>query len=533
MGRRSCRLTAGHAAVVLAVLTGCATGSSAAASPTLSSRIPASGGATPITAVATLAGEVAVGGSGVQVVAHLRGIGSELVRGTPAALAQLARHPQVTGVRPDGPVTTSNASDTTLNAAGPGVFGWQQLGGRAGQPGAGAGVTVAVVDTGISDMPALNRSTGRLVDGVDTSGLVTGGEVRTDGAFPDGYGHGTFLANLIAGGPSNGSGSPNGSTAETGPPVGVAPAARVVSVKVADDSGETSLAAVLAGLDWVATHRPMDVVALALAADRPTGAYGADPLTAAVTHLREAGLSVIASAGNTAGEVADPGFDPGAVTVGAADTTANVTAVADFSGSGMVHGVRKPDLVAPGVRVLSLLPAESGLARSNPQARVEGDLWRGSGTSPATALAAGVAAIHLADHPDAGPAAVKSMLRGAARPMAQWRAGAGLLAVPGAADTPDFRGGTLDKAAWSAGQWDVPGWAENLDESWTTGVWSAKSWSSNPWSANPWSAKSWSAKSWSAKSWSAKSWSAKSWSAKSWSAKSWSTYGWVTDPGTR
>jgi serine protease AprX len=516
-------------AVVLAVLAGCLAGSSAAAG-TAARQLPSAANTAPITAVVTRAGGAEVGGPGVQLLADLRGVGSEVVRGTPAALAQLRRNPLVTGFQPDRPVHPTGASIEEINDNGSGVFAWQGLGGRAGRAGAGSGITVAVVDTGISDTPALNRASGRLVDGVDTSGLVaedpagdgTGGEVRTEGAFTDGYGHGTFLANLLAGGPIvNVDSAP-------GHGLGIAPGARVVSVKVADDNGVTSLAAVLAGLDWVATHRPMDVVSLALAADRPGDGYGPDPLTVAVRHLRSAGLTVVVAAGNTAGALADPGLEPQALTVGAADTTGGQPDLAPFSGYGMVHGVRKPDLVAPGVRVLSLLPAGSLIAQNNPQARLSDGLWRGSGTSQATAAAAGVAALYLSDHPNTGPWTVKSMLRGATVPMGTWRAGAGLLSVPGGDDQPNVRRGTLDEQAWAADQWDTPGWVEALDASWTTGFWTATSWSGNPWGGDAWSAKSWSAKSWSAKSWSAKSWSAKSWSAESWSA-----YGWGPGPATK
>jgi len=88
----------------------------------------------------------------------------------------------------------------------------------------GAGVTVAVVDTGIADVPDL---TGRVVEHIDVTG--TGGG--------DGYGHGTFLAGLIVG-----RGEPDGSYR------GVAPGARVLDVKVAGPDGATSLVSVLRGL---------------------------------------------------------------------------------------------------------------------------------------------------------------------------------------------------------------------------------------------------------------------------------------------
>ncbi len=75
------------------------------------------------------------------------------------------------------------------------------MGGTAGTRNAGRGVTVALIDTGVTDTPALNRASGRVVDAVDTSGLNTAkGKVDESGQFTDGFGHGTFMASLIAGG---------------------------------------------------------------------------------------------------------------------------------------------------------------------------------------------------------------------------------------------------------------------------------------------------------------------------------------------
>jgi len=516
-GRAVALPTAFPAAVSAALLTallGGTTGGAALGSGPRSDNAPYPAGAAraraQATALVTLAGAHPVLAAGIRVRAYLPGIGVEVVSGDAAALARLRQDPGVAGLRADGPVRM--AGDAMDSAADPATaFAWDGLGADAGRSDSGAGVTVAVVDTGISDTAVLDRASGRLVDGVDTSPLADGNDVRITGAFTDGFGHGTFLAGLLAGGPL-----PGGVRG-----LGVAPAARVVSVKVADDDGATSLSAVLAGLDWVATHRPIDVVSLALAADPPSEEYGADPLTAAVEHLRQAGLTVVVAAGNTAGRIGDPGFDPQALTVGAANTTGLRPSVAPFSGSGRVSGVQKPDLVAAGVHVLGIVPDGSTIARTYPDAQRADGLWSGSGTSEATAVAAGVAAIYLSAHPNASPLEVKSMLRGAARPMNGRRAGAGLLAIPTGNERPDPGEDGLDASAWGQNSWDVPGWAAALAASWGTDVYRATDWSADPWrggAGNP----SWSAEAWSAKSWSAKSWSAKSWSAKSWSAKSWS-----------
>ena len=458
----------------------------------------------------------------------MRNVGAEVVTATQSALRALAADPRVAGMTPDrhGRVSSDDGPDAH---AGAGVLASKLLGGDAGKEGTGYHVNVALLDTGVSDTAALSRDSGRITDGVDVSHLAAGGPARTSGHFFDGYGHGTFLASLIAGGKVPGSG---------GRGIGVAPSARIVVVKVADDQGNTSLSQVLAGLDWVASHaRGIDVVNLALAVDRPTApAYGADPLTAAVEHVRAAGVVVVAAAGNKAGEVGDPGLDPQALTVGAADLDRARPRVAPFSGSGVVAGVSKPDVVAPGVHMLGVIDPSSQIAGDHPEGWARHGLFKGSGTSEATAVTSGVVAAYLSQHPHATPAQVKAAVRADASPVNDRRAGAGLvqmtdsvIAQPSAADAGE---GQFNPATWDANAWDgVPGWQSQLESMWSGPAWDAVTWSAVTWSAvtwsdSQWSAVSWSAVSWSAVTWSAVSWSAVTWSAVTWSAVSWSDYGW-------
>ena len=421
---------------------------------------------------------------GISVVRELGAIREAVVRGTPAALARLASARGVLGVFPDDRVILSGSA-----GSGGGVAATDGLGGSAGKKGAGRGVTVAVVDTGVSDTDALDRASGRLVDGVDTSPVTTGGAAVTAGRFEDGHGHGTFMASLVAGGPVAGT---NNNKA-----VGVAPAATVVVVKVADAAGETSLSSVVAGLDWVTAHADtVDVANLSFSHTRPAAGYGADPLNAAVERVAAAGVVPVVSAGNTADEVGDPGFDPRALTVGAADLKSSRATVASFSGSAVVAGVAKPDLVASGVSVLGVLPPDSVVAQQNPAAHASGALWRGTGTSQSTAIVSGAVALLLQSHPAATPAQVKASLRSAARDLPGTRDGQGLL------DPTDKLVSRPDGAALD-GSGDLTG----------EGSFDASSWSASSWSASSWSASSWSASSWSASSWSASSWSAASWPA--------------------
>ena len=296
---------------------------------------------------------------------------------------------------------------------------------RPASPNAGRGVTVALIDTGVADTAALNRASGRLVDAVDTSGLNTPTRPRrlSNGVFTDGYGHGTFMASLIAGGQVPGSG-------DTG--LGVAPGATIDVVKVADSDGNTSLAAVLAGLDWVATHSDqVDVANLSLSVDPPASRYGIDPLNFAVTLTRSAGVTVVVAAGNTPGVVGDPGFGPASLTVGAADTTGASPVVASFSGYANVDGMSKPDVVAAGVNLLGEMPVGSTIDQEFPNARQASGLFRGTGTSQSTAIVSGLAALYLQSHPSANPFDVKSAIRDAASSIASGKTdGQGLVAIP-------------------------------------------------------------------------------------------------------
>ena len=397
---------------------------------------------------------------GVRVLEDLEAVGALVVEATPAGLTRLAGAPGVRGVSPDTALVLTGAP-----APSGGVLAADGLGGGAGRPGAGSGVRVAVIDTGVSDTAALTRASGRLVDGWSW-----------DDAFDDGYGHGTFMASVVAGGPVDGS---------DGDAVGVAPGATVVVVRVADDEGSTSLSRVMAGLDWVATHADeVDVANLSFSHVRPGEAYGADPLVDAVARVRAAGVLAVVSAGNDRRVVGDPGFAPEALTVGAADLTGRRAAVADFSGSGVAAGVRKPDVVASGVSVLGVLPAGSAVARAHTAAHVTGDLWRGSGTSQAAAVTSGAAALHLAAHPDDTPLQAKAALRASTQQLPGQRDGAGLLLLDGDPRPAKGSGGRSGDPTGEAG-FDANSWSAN---SWSANSWSANSWSANSWSANSWSA---------------------------------------------
>ena len=405
--------------------------------------------------------------AGVRVLGTLPALQVAVVQARPDGLARLSRARGVRGVALDRAMTFASKGD----GGGDAVLAATGLGGAAGRAGAGAGVRVALVDTGVSDSAALDRASGRLVDAADTS---TPGQVRTGGSYPDGFGHGTFMASVVAGGPTGGT---------RGKALGVAPGATVLNVRVATQDGTTSLSRVLGGLDWVAAHAgDVDVVNLALSQARPRDAYGPDPLTDAVEKVRDAGVTVVVAAGNTRDVVGDPGFDPRVLTVGAVDVTRGK--VAKFSGSDTVHGVQKPDVVANGVDVLGVLPAGSVIAQAPGTVHLGNGLYRGSGTSQATAVASGLAAILLAAHPEATPTQVKASLRCAAGDLPGKKDGAGSVAT-----TTSLCAGTDGQAYDGSG--DATGEVGFDASTWAASTWAASTWAASTWAASTWAASTW------------------------------------------
>ncbi|HLH29442.1 MAG TPA: S8 family peptidase, partial [Acidimicrobiales bacterium] len=272
--------------------------------------------------------------------------------------------------------------------------------------GDGSGVTVAVIDTGVDPLPDFGN---RLSAGVDLSG--------EGNALADGYGHGTFVAGLIAG---------NGASSG-GQYVGEAPGANLVAVKVAGASGQTDEASVIAGLGWVLFNRNsrhISVVNLSLGEDASQSTL-LDPLDQAVELLVRSGITVVTSAGNYGpanGSIAAPGDDPMAITVGSMDDGGGVDpaqySIPSFSSVGPTYadGWYKPDLVAPGRSVVSLRAPGSAIDTAYPSAEVGAANFVGSGTSFSAGITSGAVALLLQAHPSWKPSQVKGALLATARP---------------------------------------------------------------------------------------------------------------------
>jgi len=391
------------------------------------------------------------------------------------------------------------------------------------------------------------------VSGVDYSGEGQ--------PFTDGYGHGTFVAGVLAG----------DGTSSGGQYHGVAPGAHLLSVKVAGRDGTTNLLRVLAGINWVVRTKPYfgtRVLNLSLGTDA-NQSYLFSPLNLAVEKAWQAGIVVVVSASNAGpgpGTISKPGDDPFVITTGALDDAGTVDSaddtVPDFSGRGptLADGLAKPDLVAPGRSVISLRVPGSTIDTANPSARVGDAYFKGSGTSFSAAVASGSAALMLEQQPGLAPDLVKSRMLGSTHSMAGGAAtvGQGALDAVGAVGSvlttlanvgvPMSLGGLITTAdqvkqvlgawaassspanlasllasQWGASQWGASQWAALQ---WVASQWGASQWGGSQWGASQWGASQWGASQWGASQWGASQWAASQWGASQWAASQWAGSQW-------
>jgi subtilisin family serine protease len=311
---------------------------------------------------------------------------------TPDQAQAIANDPQVAGIYPDTPFTAAAQTlptgvdridaDTNPSVDINGVDDVRIY------------TDVAVLDSGI----ASNTTDLKLMGGTDCTpnGL---------GYNDDGNGHGTHVAGII-GALDNGRGV-----------VGVAPGARLWSVKVLDDAGSGSMSTLLCGLDWVYANRgTIDLVNMSIEGPGQDGPCNNSPFHQAICNVvNGAGIPVIVAAGNHSTDASQtvPATYSEVITVSAID---------DFDGKPGARSTSKRcslntsddtfatisnygpdvDIAAPGICILSLTPG-GGTAYK-------------SGTSMATPHVTGAAAIFLGVNRNATPAQVRAWLLGNAKP---------------------------------------------------------------------------------------------------------------------
>ncbi|MDO8363351.1 MAG: S8 family serine peptidase [Actinomycetota bacterium] len=441
----------------------------------------------------------------------------------------------------------------------------------------GAGIDVAVIDTGVAPVKGLDAA-GKVVHGPDLS---------LESQVPaltrlDTNGHGTFMAGLIAGK------DPELTWPYEEAPAtayrGIAPDARIVSLKVGTADGGVDVTQVIAAINWVVDHKNdngLNIRVLNLSyGTNSTQSYIDDPLSHAAERAWRAGIVVVAAAGNTgyqrgasAPGLADPAYNPFVIAVGGYDTKGtreeHDDTVGSYSASANVRGARRPDFVAVGSRLQGLRVPNSFIDSQHGPGRLGDRYFRGSGTSEAAAITSGTIALLLQKYPSLTPDQVKKLMRYDTRPLVGanpaatgpgamnlwWLAwerpqntypqnfipatGRGSVERSRGKDHVSLNGvqlkGEIDifgkpfapgtsGSSWSGGQWNGSSWSGS---SWSGSSWSGSSWSGSSWSGSSWSGSSWSGSSWSGSSWSGSSWSGCSWSGSSWSGGTWASGSWA------
>src|SRR6202167_5984995 len=294
----------------------------------------------------------------------------------------------------------------------------------------GAGVGVAVIDSGVALKPDLASEDGGHSRVVFSESFVPGGDAG------DAYGHGTHVAGIVA---ANGSQSTGPNFTHTFK--GVAPKANIINLRVLDANGSGSEAQVLAGIDEaIALKDTYNIRVMNLSLGHPVfESFKLDPLCQAVEAAWKAGITVVVAAGNMGRDnslgtlgyatINSPGNDPYVITVGAMNAENTPSRIDDqiasysSKGPSLLDHVVKPDLVAPGNKVVSLLASPNcTLATKHPDTLISAstyekgvsglssDYFKLSGTSMATPVVSGAAALLVTEEPSLGPDQIKARL---------------------------------------------------------------------------------------------------------------------------
>ena len=441
----------------------------------------------------------------------------------------------------------------------------------------GKGIDIALIDTGVA--PVLGLTSGNVVNGPDLSFDSQRADVR----YKDSYGHGTHMAGIIAGRDSV------RAAADYALPTtfhGIAPDARIISLKVGASDGSADVSQVIAAIDWVTQHAKdpgmnIRVLNLSYGTDGKQD-YHLDPLAFAAQAAWRKGILVVVAGGNdgTADvELANPASDGNLLAVGSEDPMGTVDVADDTVPAFANRGTSKRhvDLVAPGVHILGLRVPNGLIDQSYPSARVGSRFFRGSGTSQSTAVVSGAAALLFQRYPGLSPQQAKMLLGYGASFLAKGttiNAGAGVVNVTKAmslagnsltaalAKTTTATFGTglgsielargsshvgidgvaltgeqdIFGAAFKPAVWTIKslaGTAWTADGSWNGNAWtgagfdsSGTNWTSRSWVATSWTGISWTSRSWVGRSWVNNSWDGRSWVADAWQGRRWVSVGW-------
>ena len=426
-----------------------------------------------------------------------------------SALRGLAHNPNVSFVAPNAPIAfAGDISTSSLVTHFPG----RASAGNPWSAGAyGAGVGIAIIDSGVT--PSVDFGS-RLV------------QVRLDGqadSLDDSVGHGTMVAGVAAGH------SPDGKF------IGIAPRANIYAININRPSGVYT-SDVITALKWVfdnAHAHNIRIVNLSLT-ETVKSSYQDSALDLAVERLWASGVFVVVSAGNLGADQVDyaPANDPLVMTIGAFDTMGTSGPGDDrmlpwSSGGKTINSIAKPELVAPGRRIASPLPAGSALDTRAPAAnRIASGYAEISGTSFAAPQVAGAAAIIFEWHPTWSPDNVKWVLiaKQGAKPRDSKVGALSLSSSYNYSGTPGRANQSVEALVCAPGSTCLTNGA--VASKWDSSSWNSSSWNSSSWNSSSWNSSSWN----SMTDWDSSSWNSSSWNSSSWNSASWNYGSVLFDP---
>jgi serine protease AprX len=413
----------------------------------------------------------------------------------------------------------------------------------------GKGISIALIDTGVSSVPGLPAA--QIVNGPDLSFESQDTDLR----YHDTYGHGTHMAGIMV-----------GNDTATGTR-GIAPQAKVVSLKVGTANGAVDVSQMIAAIDWVVKNRnydsanPIRVLNLSYG----TGGnpdYWTDPVQYAVEKAWEAGIVVVTAAGNQGnnyGKLTNPATDQFVLSVGAALSRGTATINDDDLATFTNLDYNRPiDVLAPGDSVLSLRVPGSNIDNGYANARVGETLFKGTGTSQSAAVVSAAVALILQAKPSLTPDQVKDLVKRGAMwlpagtnnraqeeinvnkalsltPVTQPQtftksSGSGLLEAARGPSHVVSNGVNLTGEKSVFGTWDSRTWAAKAasQTTWSGGTWMGYTIAGTGWNGSSWASRTWGGATWAGKPWGgSESWIDPNWSGRFWSGRFWSAGTWV------
>lgn len=363
----------------------------------------------------------------------------------------------------------------------------------------GEGITVAVIDSGIAKVADFNVK----VKGGSPSRILRQMSFSPNSTtVNDVYGHGTHVAGIIGG---------NGKISG-GDFMGVAPKVNLVSLKISDEQGMAYESDTVAAMQWVLENKEtfnIRVVNLSVNSTMEQS-YHASPMNAAAEILWFNGIVVVTSAGNTeVGSALDsintaPANDPFLITVGASDEVQTPDygddAVAVYSANGTtMNGFVKPDIVAPGQDIISLLSPDSSWYYEHPfRVLASGYYFRLSGTSMAAPMVTGAVALLLQDEPDLTPDQVKYRLMYTGHPIDGSNGDSNTYAYM---DVLEAVTGTTTGSSNTGIEASELLWSGDEPINWGSVNWNSVNWNSVNWNSVNWNSVNWNSVNWNSVAW--------------------------------